>query len=374
MRRMGIDLGTTNTVACVENRVLAISDDGGTILPSVVAFLPNDTVSVGNGARRRRAIDGPNTIFSSKRIIGCRFHERQTQEFLERYPFPVADRGDDRPVFQTRHGNKTPEEIAAYLLGHISARFHALADELEVVITVPTGFSRERRIATVEAARLAGIEDPYLVDEAQAAALAYQDDPDVSGTIAVYDLGGGTFDFSILDCAGGRMKVLAQASEPFLGGDDIDRAVADWVADEVVKGHNWDLKNYSEVELRLLAECERAKIRLATESETQIDLSQVDPECPAAGEGLTIRRAVMDDLCLDLVRRSFSSCDDALRQAGIRAGDLRAVVLAGGTTHLPMIQRAVEAYFGRTGLREIEPTVVVARGGAAAGRERALDV
>jgi len=373
MRRLGIDLGTTNTVACVEDRVLAVGDDGGTVVPSVVAFLPNGTVSVGRGARRRRAIDGSNTIFSSKRIIGCRFHERQTQDFLERYPFDVVDRGDDRPVFRTRQGEKTPEAIAAHLLGHISGRLHSLASELEVVITVPTGFGVERRAATIEAARLAGLVDPYLVDEAQAAACAYQDDPDVSGTVAVYDLGGGTFDVSILDCSGSPMEVLSQASEPFLGGDDIDRAIADWVAGEVLKEHNWDLKNYGEVELRLLAECERAKIRLASSQETHVDLSQIDPECPAAGGGLTLRRHVLDDLCLDLVRRSFGSCDDALRDADIRAADLRAVVLAGGTTHLPVVQRAVESYFGRTGLIQFEPMEVVAIGAAAAGRERALE-
>jgi len=373
MRRLGIDLGTTNTVASIEGRVLAIGDDGGTALPSVIAFLPNQAVSLGHAARRRRAIDGANTIFSSKRIIGCRYHERQVQDFNERYPFEVADRGDDRPVFRTRHGDQTPEELAAVLLGHISGRLQSLVEELEVVITVPTGFCRERRAATVEAARLAGFE-PYLVDEAQAAACAYQDDPDVTGTVAVYDLGGGTFDVSILDCSAGRMEVLAQASETFLGGDDIDRRIADWAADEVLKEHNWDLKNYGEVELRLLAECERAKIRLASCNETLIDLAQVDPDCPAAGDGLSIRRRVLDDLCLDLVRRSFASCDDALHQAGLRAGDLRAVILAGGTTHLPMIQRAVEAYFGRAGLVGLEPTEVVAIGAAEAGPDRALPV
>lgn len=374
MRRLGIDLGTTNTVACVEDRVLAIGDQGATMVPSVVAFLPNKTVSVGSAARRRRAIDGANTIFSSKRIIGCCYHERQTQEFQERYPFPILDRGDDRPVFTTRAGEKTPEEIAAHLLSHIGGRLQGLSSDLEVVITVPTGFGTDRRAATLEAARLAGIPDPYLVDEAQAAACAYHGDPDVTGTVAVYDLGGGTFDVSILDCGASRMKVLAQASQPFLGGDDIDRVIADWVAEETLKAHNWDLRNYGEVEIRLLAECERAKIQLSTTNETEIDLTQVDPDYPGALAGLTIRRHVMDELCLDLVRRSFSSCDDALSQAGLRAGDLRAVLLAGGTTRLPMIQRAVEGYFGRTGLVQFDPTEVVAIGGAAAGRDRALEV
>jgi molecular chaperone DnaK len=372
MNRIGVDLGTTNTVVCMDGRVLAIGDDGSCGLPSVVGFLPNGTVALGHDARRRRAIDGPNTIFSSKRIIGCRFSEDQTRAYQERYPFEIVDAGDDQPAFQTRHGLKTPTEIASLLLSKIGQPLQSLTSELEVVITVPTGFSEERRRATVSAAQQAGFEDLYLVDEAQAAALAYQADPDVTGVVAVYDLGGGTFDVSILDCQGLNMRVLAQASEPFLGGDDIDRKIADWVASEVLKQHNWDLSNYSEVDIRLLAECERAKIRLASSSETLVDLSLVDPECPLAGEGLLIRQRALDDLCLDLVRRTFQSCDEALDQAGLRAGDLRAVVLAGGTTHLPMIQQAVEAYFGRTGLIEFEPTEVVAIGAAIAGPDRAL--
>jgi molecular chaperone DnaK len=372
MNRMGIDLGTTNTVACMDNRVLAIGDDGSRSLPSVVAFLPNGTTTLGHGARRRRAIDGQNTIFSSKRIIGCRFSEHETNAFRERYPLEVVDAGDDQPAFRTRHGLTTPTEIAAMLLGKIGEPLQPIPSELEVVITVPTGFGEERRRATVRAARQAGFGDLYLVDEAQAVACAYQADPDVTGTIAVYDLGGGTFDVSILECHGTDMRVLAQASELFLGGDDIDRKLADWVAAEALKEHNWDLSNYSEVQIRLLAECERAKIRLASSEETHVDLSLVDPECPLAGEGMPLRRRVLDDLCLDLVRRTFQACDEALTQAGLRAGDLRAVLLAGGTSHMPMIQQAVEAYFGRTGLLEFEPTEVVAIGAAAASAERAL--
>jgi molecular chaperone DnaK len=231
-----------------------------------------------------------------------------------------------------------------------------------VIITVPTGFRDDQQAATLTAARQAGFQNVRLVDEARATACAYRSDPDVSGKVVVYDLGGGTFDVSILDCRDSELRVLSRASDPFLGGDDIDRKIADWVAREVLKKHNWDLKNYSEVEIRLLVECERAKIRLASATETRVDISEVDPECPLASEGLLIRRQVLDHLCQELVQRSFTSCDDALHRAGVHAGEMHAVLLAGGTTHLPLVQQAVEAYFGRTGLMQIEPTEVVALG------------
>ena len=184
--------------------------------------------------------------------------------------------------------------------------------------------------------------------------------------MAVYDLGGGTFDVSIVECDDDSVRVLSRATEPFLGGDDIDQKISEWVAREVLKQHNWDLTNYDEVAIRLLAECESAKIRLASEDETRIDLSQVDPECPVASEGVPIRRSVMDSLCLDLVQRTFVSCDAAVSDAGIKANALDAVLLAGGATYLPMVQDAVEAYFGRRGLVEIAPTSVVAHGASLA--------
>ena len=366
MTILGIDLGTTNTVACIEGQILEVDDAGSRNLPSVVAFLPNGAVATGHQARRRRAIDGLNTIFSSKRIIGRRFGESATRRFCEHYPFDVVDAGGDRPAFRTRAGLHSPTDIASILLGQLRERAASLGEAAEVVIAVPTGFREDQREATLAAARQAGFDDLRLVDEARATACAYRSDPDVTGKVAVYDLGGGTFDVSILECSGPELQVLARASDPFLGGDDIDRKLADWVAREVLKQQNWDLTNYSEVEIRLLAECERAKIRLASATESRVDISKVDPECPLSSQGLPIRRKVLEDLCQDLVRRSFTSCDEALHKAGVRPGDVRAVLLAGGTTQLPMVQQAVEAYFGRTGLMQIEPTEVVALGASRA--------
>jgi molecular chaperone DnaK len=366
VKPLGIDLGTTNTVACHDREILGIGDGGEGHLPSVVAFLPNGAIATGQGARRRRAIDGRNTIFSSKRIIGRRFNDPQTEEFRERYPFQVVDGGGGWAVFETRAGRHSPTEIASLLLRRISEPLGDEVREVEVVIAVPTSFKSSQRQATVDAARGAGFTNVRLVDEAAATGYAYQASSKVRGLAAVYDLGGGTFDVSILECTDTDVRILSQASEPFLGGDDIDQKIADWVTREVLKQHNWDLSNYEEVAIRLLVECERAKIRLASAEETRIDLSQVDPECPLASEGLSLRRSAMDSLCMDLVRRTFVSCDAALAGASVKARDLDAVLLAGGVTHLPVVQNSVAAYFGRRGLVEFEPTAVVAHGASLA--------
>jgi molecular chaperone DnaK len=366
MNGVGIDLGTTNCVVAVEDRALAIGDDGSSHLPSVVAFLPNGKVQIGSPARRRRSIDCGNTIFSSKRLIGRRYGHSLTKLFRERYPLEVVDAGGDQPAFKTRAGLYTPTDIAAILLTHIHQRIEPLIGDLEVLITVPSGFQEPQREATCAAARQAGFERVRMIEEPTATAWAYRFDPDVEGIVGVYDLGGGTFDVSILDFGGSTPRLLASANDPFLGGDDIDREIADWVAQEVLKQHNWDLTNYSEVDMRLLAECERAKIRLSSCSETRVDLAEVDPECPAAAEGIPLRREAMDRLAANLVRRTFITCDDVLRDAGVRSGDLRAVLLAGGSTHLPIVRQGVETYFGRSGCTEVDPVEVVARGASLA--------
>ncbi len=366
MKRVGIDLGTTNTVAAIGDHVLSIGHEGADSLPSVVAFLPSGSTLTGTLARRRRSIDGVNTIYSSKRIIGRSFEHSITKAFRERYPFDLVDRGDLVPAFNTRAGLYTPTDIAALLLGEVHNRVAPVLDEVDVVLTVPWGFTEAQSAATLAAAQQAGFDGVRLVDEPTAVAWAYHMDPDVSGLVAVYDLGGGTFDVSIVDCGGSTPRLLAGASEPFLGGDDIDHQIADWVAKEVLKSHNWELTNYSEVKIRLLAECERAKIRLSTENETYIELAEVDPECPLAAEGLPIQRSVLERLAYQLVQRTFITCDDVLRNAGVQSGDLRAVLMAGGSSKLSVVREGVESYFGRIPCAELDPVQVVARGASLA--------
>lgn len=357
---LGVDLGTTNTVAALGGRVLAL---GATrpLLPSVVAFLPNGSVQVGAAARRRRSIDCANTIYSSKRIIGRRWEEPEVQEFRERYPFELAEK-DGGAGFVTRAGTFSPTDIAAIVLKTLQEKVAPVASQLEIVITVPAGFSERQRFATLEAAGKAKFATAQLIEEPVSAARAYRGILGPLKKVAVYDLGGGTFDFAIVDCSGSQPSVLRSASDMFLGGDDIDAKIAEWVAGEVLKQHNWDLTNYPEVQDRLLAECERAKIRLSRWERTTLDLSQVDPELPAAAEPIALHREGIDRVAEQLVRRTFATCDGVLREVGLLPQDLDAILLAGGSTHLPMVRSGVEAYFSQPGRHDLDATEVVALG------------
>ncbi|MCG8589395.1 MAG: Hsp70 family protein [Proteobacteria bacterium] len=368
MALLGIDLGTTNTVASVNRNVVPLRPNGAVTMPSTVAFLPNGEVRVGEVARRRRAIDSINTVFSSKRIIGRRYDDSQTRNFITRYPFHVIEREDGWPAFRTRAGEFTPTEIATQILQELQSRLEIDAADCEVVITVPASFTEQQRDATLQAAAAAGLSHSRLVDEPSATVLAYLQRDQAGDRALVYDLGGGTFDCAVLDCTERMPRVLAHAGDPMLGGDDIDHQLAAWVARHVLEKYNWDLANYSETYDRLLAQCELAKIDLSEAAETALPLSQIDPECPAPENEVPLTRAVLEELCQDLVRRSFIACDDLLRMAGIRPPDIDIVYLAGGTVNLPVIREGVAAYFGRAGLTDIDPTSVVAMGaGHAAG-------
>ncbi len=369
METLGVDLGTTNTVAAVGRQVLALGATRS-VMPSVVAFLPNGTVHTGAVARRRRAIDVKNTIYSSKRIMGRLWDETETQEFRERYPFDMVER-EGAPAFVTRAGEFKPKDVAAILLSTIHERVAAMASKLEIVITVPSGFSERQRFATLEAAGKARFANASLIEEPVSAARAYQGQLGRLERLGVYDLGGGTFDFAVLDCSGDEPRVLRSSSDMFLGGDDIDATITEWVATEVLKRHNWDLTNYPEVRDRLLHECERAKIRLSKWERVNLDLSRVDPELQSSASGeepITLHREVLDELADKLVRRTFVTCDRVLREIGLQPDQLDAILLAGGSTHLPMVKRGVEAYFGKPGRDDLEPTEVVALGASRAPR------
>jgi molecular chaperone DnaK len=369
VQTLGIDLGTSNTVAAIGNHVFEISDDGRTTLPSVVAFLPSGRVRVGETARRRRAIDCENTIYSSKRIIGRRWDEHETASFRDRYPFHLVEDTGGTPLFVTRAGRHSATQIAGQVLVEVLDRVRSLPGEFAVEITVPAAFRGVQREATAEAAALAGLRRVELLDEPTATAYAYLTLPRSTERAVVYDLGGGTFDCAVIDCTGATPHTIAHVSDLFLGGDDIDRKLAGWVARFVLEKYNWDLTNYSEIFDRLLARCEEAKIRLSHQHEAMVPLSQVDPECPVAEGGVTVTRRLLDELCTDLMRRSFVICDETLRAAALRPWDIDSVFLAGGTTLLPMIQEGVRAYFGRPGLLEFDPTEVVARGACLARRD-----
>lgn len=366
MQVLGIDLGTTNTVAAMANHVLPISEGASSVLPSVVAFLPNGSTFVGSTARRRRVIDNENTIYSSKRIIGRRYDDSETEDFRERYRFKIVEGAKGEPRFVTRAGQYSPTDIGGMVLAEVLDRVRSIPGEFAVRITVPPTFTASQREATLEAAAKAGLRNVALLDEPTATAYAYLSMPLCARRGVVYDLGGGTFDCAVVDWSAEGPRVLAQSSDLFLGGDDIDERLASWVLEYVLEKHNWDLANYIEIYDRLVARCEELKVELSERDSAVLPLSQVDPECPAASEGVTVTRPVLDSLCQDLMLRTFITCDDVLRMAGLRATDIEAVFLAGGSTFLPVIRAGVETYFGRRGLLEFDPTEVVARGASLA--------
>ncbi len=364
MRVLGIDLGTTNTVAGIDGSAVRLHrENGRTTLPSVVSFLPNRSAEVGTTARSRRAIDSRNTIFSAKRLIGRRWGDAKTQEFRDRYPFDLVKGRDDTPAFRTRAGLFTATDIASIVLSAIYGEAARLLGEFDsAIITVPAAFGAPQRRATVAAAEGAHLPEVRLVDEPLATAYAYMNVSNPVARAGIYDLGGGTFDFSIVEWTRGMPRLVCSKSDLSLGGDDVDRQLAEWVAGQVLDQYNWDLKNHSEVYGALLLESERAKIRLCFFEETIVELSKVDPDGPAASGELAIRAEVLDRIGEDLVRRTFITCDSVLGDAGLRPQDLDAVFLAGGSTHLPKVREGVESYFGKSGRFELEPTEVVALG------------
>lgn len=365
---LGIDLGTTNTVAAIDGVPVPLAGESGrTTLPSAVSFLANGATRVGTAAKRRRSVDPGNTLFSTKRILARRMDDPETQDFRERYRFELAQAEDGSPCFSTRAGRFTPTDIASIVLANLLGQLtHDLSDSRGTVITVPSRFSGKQRAATLLAAEKAGLPSLRLIDEPLAAAHAYTHVSNAVKRAGVYDFGGGTFDFSIVEWTSGAPRLIASESDMSIGGDDIDQALADWVVGQVLERHNWDLSNYKEVYMRLLAECERAKVRLCFFETTALDLGQVDPDCPVPFEGFRLRREDLDPIAETIARRSFAACDGALRQAGLRSDALEAVFLVGGSTHLAKVRESIQTYFGRPGRYDLEPTEAVAIGASLA--------
>lgn len=369
MQTIGIDFGTTNSVAAVKSRVVPVpSEDDTAILPSVVAFPPSGTTVVGTAARRRRAIDSRNTIFSSKRLVGRSWVSSETEEFRSRYPFDFVQTEAGAPAFKTRAGVFTPEDIAAFVLVKLLENSPVSPGEARAVVAVPSGYARPHREATASAARKAGLVDVALVDEPVATAAAYLAPyEELIERAVVYDLGGGTFDVAVVDCTERPFRVLARGGDLYLGGDDIDRAIASWAAEQVARLHRWDLRSDPVVWDRLVVECERAKIRLCYAKETRIELAQVDPAAPAAESSIALGQDMLAQLSLELVQRTFIICDAVLNKANVRAQEVGAVFLAGGATQSPMVQQAVTQYFSRTPRAAFDPMEVVAIGASVMG-------
>jgi molecular chaperone DnaK len=365
MRTIGIDLGTTNTVAAIDGTTVqhAAGLESSPILPSVVAFPPSGATLAGVIAKKRRAIDPKNTIYSAKRLMGQRWLSYPAMQFRKHYPFDLVETNTGGCGFQTRAGVFTPIDIGAKLIEKLFAARPTLRQSLSAIVAVPAAFEPAAREATRKAAECAGVTQVAVVEEPVATAMAYITARNERlRYAAVYDLGGGTFDLAVVDCSKQPARVIRHAGDVYLGGDDIDRAIAEWVADSVLSRHGWDLRADAEVFDRLVVQAERAKIELGTAQEAHVSLTQVDPAAPLARESMRLDRRRLAELAQPFVSRTFILCDQVLREAGLKAAQIDAVYLAGGTTLMPLVRDGVANYFGSLPRCEFDPMEVVAVG------------
>ncbi|HZU18999.1 MAG TPA: molecular chaperone DnaK [Candidatus Dormibacteraeota bacterium] len=370
-RTVGIDLGTTNSVIAVMEGgepVVIPNSEGSRTTPSVVAFTKSGERLVGQLARRQAAVNPENTIYSIKRFMGRRFGEVESERKI--VPYKVKPGREDRAVVEIPNASKefTPEEISAMILQKLKADAEAYLGEkvTDAVITVPAYFNDSQRQATKNAGQIAGLNVLRIINEPTAASLAYGLDKKANETILVFDLGGGTFDVSILDVGDGVFEVKATNGDTHLGGDDYDRRIVDWLADEFKKEHGIDLKADRQALQRLTEAAERAKIELSSRLETTINLPFItaDQTGPKHLE-TTLTRAKFEALTADLTERLRGPFMAALRDAGLTPQQINEVVLVGGATRMPVVQQLVkELTGGKDPHKGVNPDEVVAVGAA----------
>ncbi len=367
---VGVDLGTTNTVVARNFESLRIEGDGF-LMPSAVAFLPNGSTLVGKSARRRRAMDPKNTILSAKRVIGARWHSSYTSQFREHYPYDLLETPDGGVIFRTRAGLVSPVDIGGRVVSRLCELTHCPVQDVHAVVTAPVGFEKERRDATVEAVANAAFATVRVVEEPIATALAYLNRSNLKYAF-VYDLGGGTFDAAVVDCSQYPFRVVGHGGDPYLGGDDVDRTIAIYVADRTLARDCWDLTNDAVTFDRLVNACELAKCELSESEEAAIAIPSVDHAAPESCGVIAITREEVQQLTLDLVRRTFVICDEVLAEARVKARDIEAVFLAGGSTLLPGLRGYIESYFGKRPRFDLDPLGVVSMGASLAAARPAV--
>jgi molecular chaperone DnaK len=361
---IGIDLGTTNTVSAAAGRVFELDHgtDQGPFLPSAVAFLPGNQRLIGAAARQRYPIDPRNTILSAKRLIGRRWGTDEVTRYQSRYPYELAEQ-EGYAAFVTRAGPISPVEIAALVIARKLADAGQLPGSLRAVIAVPSQFGPQEREATRRAAEMAGLRDTTILEEPVATAMTYLQSGRIqSRRCMVYDLGGGTFDLALVDCTSRPVHVVARGGDLYLGGDDLDRSLAEHVARQLLERERWDLTDRPEVFARLVMACEHAKVRLCYSRTAQIDIAQVDPAAPVSNPSVTITHDAFERLALALIQRTFVVCDELLHRTGLRASDIDEVFLAGGSTQMELVRTSLEQYFGRDPRCDYDPMEVIGIG------------
>ncbi len=368
---IGIDLGTTNSAAAVMmggEPVVIPSAEGERLVPSVVAVNKNGERLVGRVARNQSIINPENTIFSIKRFMGRRTDDPEVQRSLSLVPYKIstAPNGDLRVILDNK--DYTAPEISAMILGKIKRDAEAYLGEpvTQAVITVPAYFNDAQRNATKDAGKIAGLEVLRIINEPTASSLAYGlDKKDRSEIIAVYDLGGGTFDISVLEVGDGVFQVKSTSGDTFLGGDDFDQRIIDWLADEFKKENGINLREDRQALQRLKEATEKAKIELSSTMQSEINLPYITAD--ASGPKhlvITLTRSKLEQLTGDLVQRSLKPVQQALDDAGLKVPEIDEVVMVGGMTRMPAVQEAVRQFFGMEPHKGVNPDEVVAIGAA----------
>jgi molecular chaperone DnaK len=371
---LGIDLGTTNScVAIVEAtvpRVLA-NREGSRTTPSIVAFAEEGDRLVGQIAKRQAITNPENTVFAVKRLIGRKYNDANVTRAREILPYTLTKASNGDIKVEIRDRQYSPEEISAQVLREIKEfAEETLGEEVtEAVITVPAYFDDSQRQATKDAGKIAGLEVLRIINEPTAAALAYGlDRSQAAGNVAVYDLGGGTFDISILQLAQGIFEVRSTAGDTYLGGEDFDQRIMDWLIAGFQAETGIDLRGDRMALQRLKEAAERAKCELSTTDESPINLPFISADKSGPRHlARSLTRGQFEELVRDLVERTEGPCRDALKQAGLRADQIDEILLVGGQTRTPMVAAAVERIFARKPNREINPDEVVAMGAAVQG-------
>jgi molecular chaperone DnaK len=371
---IGIDLGTTNScVAVMEGNepVVIANDEGRRTTPSIVAFMPNGERKVGDPAKRQAITNPTKTVASIKRFMGHRYSELQSNHEIERASYKVVRGDNDTVRVGIDDRNYTPQELSAMIL----QKMKKVAEDFlgtgitEAVITVPAYFNDSQRQATKEAGEIAGLTVRRIINEPTAAALAYgMDKRNKDMKIAVYDLGGGTFDVSIMELGDGVFEVKSTNGDTHLGGDDFDYVIMDWLANEFKSQENIDLRKDPMALQRLKDASEKAKIELSSGQETEINLPYITAVDGVPKHLVTkLTRSKFEQIADQLVQRTLEPCRLAMKDAGIKVSDIDEVILVGGSTRIPKIQEVVEAFFGRKPNKGVNPDEVVAIGAAIQG-------
>ncbi|MBU1232057.1 MAG: molecular chaperone DnaK [Proteobacteria bacterium] len=372
-RIIGIDLGTTNScVAVMEggDPVVIANVEGNRTTPSIVAFTDNGERLVGQVAKRQAVTNPERTLYAIKRLIGRKFSDAEVQKSIKISPFKIAEGKGGSAAIDVQGKSYTPAEVSAMILGKMkkTAEEYLGEEVTDAVVTVPAYFNDAQRQATKDAGKIAGLNVQRIINEPTAASLAYGLDKKGEEKIAVFDLGGGTFDVSILEIGDGVFEVKSTNGDTFLGGEDFDMRIVNWLADEFKRDQGIDLRTDKMALQRLKEEGEKAKMELSTTMETDINLPFITADSTGPKHmNIKLSRAKYESLVEDLVERTVGPCLTALKDAGLTASDIDEVILVGGMTRMPKVQEKVQKIFGKAPHKGVNPDEVVAIGAAIQG-------